>query len=123
MGIAEDLIRLAQAGIDDGLAKAAKMFAETAQHNMPVGDPSDDPSPDIALRENINITADGDGVVISVDTEYAAKQEFDLRLKHPRGGGPRYLQRALASTVPTLDGIIASDVEARFAAGLPKQVP
>jgi hypothetical protein len=121
MGLAEDMIRLAEAGIDDALIKAANDFAAIAKRNMPVGDPTEDPSPQTSMREHVHVRPDRDGVIVSVETAYAAKQEFDLRLKHPRGGGPRFLQRALAEVLPHLDGVVASEVEARFAAGLPRK--
>ena len=56
-------------------------------------------------------------MTVSVDTPYAAKQELDLRLKHPRGGGARYMSRALALVGGGLEQIVATKVDAQTATG------
>jgi hypothetical protein len=116
MGIADDLIRDLSAGADDALYLIAQAVAAQAEANAPKGDPDADPDPEITLHAEVE--RDGAGYVVIFREPYAAKQEFDLRLKHPRGGGPRYLQRAVAAVIPTLDTIVASKVDARMARGL-----
>ena len=61
--------------------------------------------------------ADDFAALTDVDLVIEAVSE-DLRLKHPRGGGPKYLERALTEVAPSLEGIVASRVEARTATGL-----
>lgn len=118
MGLADDLIRSMQGGADDGLLAAAHLVAEQAKRNMPVGDPSEDPNPDVSLQDSVRVERDGRGYVVIVDAPYAAKQHENQRLKHPRGGGPKFLEHAVTELAPTLEGIIASKVDARTATGL-----
>jgi hypothetical protein len=116
MGIADDLIRQLSEGADDAMRLIAHAVAAQADQNAPKGDPEHDPDPEVTLHAEVE--KDGDGYVVIFREPYAAKQEFDLNLKHPRGGGPRYLQRAVAAIIPQVSGIIASQVDARMAGGL-----
>lgn len=114
MGLADDLIRHVREGEQDGLRDVAGKIKELAIRNMPIGDPTDDPSPEIALREHVDIVPDRyGGLVVVVNTAYAAKQEFDLHLHHPRGGGGHFLHRAIAEVAPTMAGVIAGRIQAR----------
>jgi len=102
----------------DGLQEAAQRVLRQAQANIPIGDPGEDPDPGVELRESGRIEKDGKGYIVVFETRYAAKQHEDQRLSHPRGGGAKYLERAITEIVPTLDGIVSSKVRARMAAGL-----
>lgn len=118
MSLADDIIRAAQAGAEDALHTAALLVAEAAKRNMPVGDPEVDPDQEVALRESIRIEPSlRGGWFVIVDTPYAARQEFNLRLRHPRGGGARFLHRALLEVAPRLQGITAGKVDAETATG------
>lgn len=110
-------VRAARDGIDDGLRDAAEMVKEAMQRNMPVGDPSDDPNPALALAESIYIVEEpGSGTIeLQVRTPYAAKQDLDRRLSHPRGGGAQFVEDALAEVLPRFAGVVASRVRARMA--------
>jgi hypothetical protein len=110
-------LRLEAAGAD-GLRQFAVAVLEEAKRNLPIGDPAEDPNPAVALRAVGNITPDGDGFVVSFDAPYAAKQHEDQRLSHPRGGGPKFLERALTTLAPAAQEIVGSRVHARFAGGL-----
>lgn len=114
--VSDDIIDQALEGVDRALLEAAYALGKAAQRNMPVGDPSQDPDVGTALRDSINIAPlpGGHSVRVSVDTPYAAKQEFDLRLQHPRGGGARYMGRALAEIAPRLDSIVAGKVRGKM---------
>jgi hypothetical protein len=116
--VASEIQRAARDGVDEGLRDAAEFVKEAAQRNMPVGDPSEDPNPAVALEESIFIVEEpGSGTIeIQVRTPYAAKQELDRRLSHPRGGSDRYLEDALVEVLPRFSQIIASRVRARMAA-------
>lgn len=118
MGIGDDLLRRLRDSGDDGLRLAAQAVLEEAQRNIPVGDPNVDPDPNVTLRDSGRIEEHGDGFIISFNTPYAAKVHEDQRLKHPRGGQAKYLERALTTLAPTFERIVASRVEARMAKGL-----
>jgi hypothetical protein len=107
------------AGIE-ALEDVAALILDEAKHKIGVGDPAVDPNPAVALAESGRIERHGDGLLIIFDTPYAAAQHEDLGAKHPRGGGAKYLEHAVTEIVPGLERIIASRVEARMAAGLPR---
>lgn len=112
MSLGDDIARSVREGADEGLAKAAHTIARQTRDNLPVGDPAKDPDPAVAMKDHIEVDFDADGDVaqVSVNTAYAAKQHEDFRLKHPRGGGPKFLERALLEEMPHLEGIIAGEV-------------
>lgn len=118
MSFADDILRTVLRASDDALRDAALLVAEQAKRNMPVGDPAQDPNPGVTLAESVNIEKDGRGYVVSVDTPYAAKQHEAQSFEHPRGGGPKYLERAVTQIAPVLDGIVASKVRARTRRGV-----
>lgn len=109
--------RFHDAGIE-ALEDVAALVLDVAKRNVGVGDPAVDPNPAVALAASGRIERHGDGLVIIFDTPYAAKQHEDQRLKHPRGGGPKYLERALTEIVPAMERIVASKVDARMARGM-----
>lgn len=111
MSIGEDLKRLMRRAGDDALRQAAEDIRAGAAANVPHGDPSEDPDPAVALARAGEVTAHGDGFVISFSTPYAAKQHEDMRLRHPRGGQAKFLENELKAAIPRLEGIIASEVE------------
>lgn len=114
MGLADDFDDTMQLA----LRAAAEQVLTLAKQYAPVGDPELDPNPSVSLAESGRIRPDGKGFIIEFTAPYAAKQHEDLRLKHPRGGGAKYLERALTEITPTLDRIVASKVHARTATGL-----
>lgn len=118
MSLADDIARQAEAAAITGLREAAEFVLRRAKENVPVGDPGVDPDPSVSLRDSGHIEAHRDGYIIVFDTPYAAKIHEDLRLRHPRGGGAKYLERAVNETIPHLDSIVASNVAARMASGL-----
>ncbi|MBA3688472.1 MAG: hypothetical protein H0W81_06560 [Chloroflexi bacterium] len=103
-----------------GLRQWCELVKDQAARNVPEGDPREDPDPLVDLAKSGHVRADGDGFVISFDTPYAAKVHEDLHLKHPRGGGAKYLQQALAQHAKDAQGIVATEVRARTARGLRK---
>jgi hypothetical protein len=114
----ERLVNMLHDGGMDGLMVAADLVLTAAKRNIPIGDPAEDPDPMVALVESGGVEEHENGVIVYFDTIYAAKIHEDLRLKHPRGGTARYLEHALTEVVPSLEGIIASRLEARMASGL-----
>jgi hypothetical protein len=104
---------------EHGLRAAAEKVAEHTEENLPVGDPADDPDPAFALRDHVKVVADGDGFIVEVEGVYAAKQHEQQQLEHPRGGGPKFLERALTQAAAgEIEVIVASEVRARLARGL-----
>ena len=94
--------------------QAARRVLERAKQDAPVGDPEEDPDPSTSLRDSGRIDRERRSVLVVFDTPYAAKQELDQRLKHPRGGKAHYLSDALKQEIPKLEGIVASAVRKRL---------
>jgi hypothetical protein len=117
----DEIIDLVGPALDEALLAAAALVVEEAKRNIPVGDPEEDPDAHIRLADSSDISLKrnpfGNLVEISFNTPYAAKQHEDLRLKHPRGGGPKYLERALTTVMPQLANIVAARVDAETATG------
>ncbi len=122
MSIGDELVRNVRLAADAALLEAGHLVLEEAKRNVPVGDPGLDPDAHIKLRESGKVeivrSPFGDHVRVEFDTPYAAKQEFDTRLKHPRGGGAHYLERAVTTIAPTLTRLVAAKVDAKTATGL-----
>lgn len=110
MSIGDDLKRRMRKAGHDAIRKAAEDIRNAAAENVPVGDPSEDPDPALALASTGQVIPDGDGYIILFSTPYAAKQHEDHRLHHPRGGKPKYLEDEVKAMVPKLEGIVASEV-------------
>jgi hypothetical protein len=102
----------------EGLRDFAQAVLDLAAQNIGVGDPAQDPDPALVLAMSGHITEHDDGLAVAFDAPYAAKQHEDQHLEHPRGGGPKYLERALTTLAPTATQFMASKVSARLAAGL-----
>jgi hypothetical protein len=121
MSLADDIAKMVEQGADEGVVAFAHLVAEEAKKLMPVGDPQYDPDPNVSMRDNIDVQVIpnqfGALVRITVDTPYAAKAHEDLRLKHPRGGGPKFLEHAMTALAPTMDRVVASRVDAETATG------
>jgi hypothetical protein len=98
----------------EGLRRAAEQVLEQASRNAPDGDPALDPDPNVSLAASGRIVEDGDGLVVIFDAPYAAKQHEAQHLKHPRGGGAKYLESALTEIIPRLEKIVAGDVLAHM---------
>lgn len=120
MGIGAEAARLAHAAFRDALKDVAEKVVEKAADNVGVGDPAVDPAPAVALARSGHLEQDGDGIIVIFDTPYAAAQHENLGAEHPRGGGAKYLERAVTEIVPSMDQVIASKVDARLTAGLPR---
>jgi hypothetical protein len=121
MSLADDIAKMVEQGADEGVVAFAHLVAEEAKKLMPVGDPQYDPDPNVSMRDNIDVQVIpnqfGALVRITVDTPYAAKAHEDLRLKHPRGGGPKFLEHAMTALAPTMGNVGGSRVDAETATG------
>jgi len=58
--------------------------------------------------------ADVKEILISFNTPYAVIQHERADLQHPRGGGPKYLQRALEKHAANLERVLGSAVRTEF---------
>jgi hypothetical protein len=111
MTLADDLFRALQEGGDDGMRLAAEAIAEEARRNVPVGDPKLDPDPSVSLRDEIKVERTAHGYRVIADTDYAAYVHENLHARHPRGGGPKFLEHALTTLGPQLDRFVATAVQ------------
>lgn len=108
------LRRAHEEGLRAGLERAAELIIERARIYMPTHDPVRDPDPLMNLAQRIGFHWRPDGSIeIVVDTPYAAKQHEATWFEHPRGGGPKYLERAVTEIADELPGLIGREVEAR----------
>lgn len=94
--------------MDDGLVLAARAVLELAQRLAPIGGSEDDDRGQ--LRQSGHLEPEGVGVKVIFDVPYAAKQHEDLRLRHPHGGGPKYLEGALKALMPQLEQFVGTQV-------------
>lgn len=73
--------------------------------------PGEDPNEAISLREAGYVQPlPGGGVEIGFRTAYAAKQHENFRLKHPRGGQAKFLERNVMAAARELEGRVAVEV-------------
>ena len=111
--VAQRLIAAMDEAGYEALSIVAAEIVKNAIENLPIGDPADDPDPSVALRDSFRVTvgqqrnalgqfASGRQVTISVDTPYAVKQHESFHLQHPRGGGPKFLEKAVLAAGPEM---------------------
>lgn len=105
------VIEAARGGIE-GLARDV---LKDAQRQVPKGDSTLDPTPDVSLARSGVVVAVDDGVVIDFQTPYAAKQHEDLRLRHPRGGNARFLEIAVAQNTRAMQRAVGQAVRIEMA--------
>jgi hypothetical protein len=109
-----DIARAVADGGADGLEEVAGRILRRAIAGIGKGDPTKDPAPEIALAERGRVERLGPLTVrVVFSAPYAAKQELNRRLKHPRGGSHSYLRNAMKAELATADNIVASKVQAR----------
>jgi len=108
----------AQQALEDALKEAAEEVLAESNANLPVGDPAVDPNPGFALVEHgtvtITHTETGPVATIHYDGPYAAFQHENQHAHHPRGGKSKWLEDALKSKLPELEGLVAGKVRARI---------
>lgn len=121
MSFADDVMRMVEQGADEGVLLAAHAVLEEAQRNIPVGDPKVDPDPSVSLKDSghVEVIPNQFGTLVRVtfDTPYAARVHENLRMKHPRGGEAKFLEKALLALAPTMDRVVAAKVDAETATG------
>ena len=114
VNVSGDLQRAFELGGMEGLLAVAKHVAEESDRNAPKGDPEKDPSPDVHLHAQVQTTPLTLRVRVFYDEPYAVKQHEALHYKHPRGGGPKFLERAVKSAAPAIEQILAQRIRAHL---------
>jgi hypothetical protein len=122
MGVLDDHLAAIDAAIRDELERQAREVLEESNRNVPVGDPAEDPNLAESLVESGRVTMTdapltGPIAVISYDTPYAVRQHESFHLRHPRGGGPRFLENALLARARDVENGVAAAVRVTTAGG------
>jgi hypothetical protein len=112
--IAAELIAIGHNAIQDCLLHIAEEVRHTTINNIPVGDPDLDPDPNYALKDHVVIRLYGNFVSITVEGLYALKQHENQSFEHPRGGEPKFLERAVASILPSISPQLAATLQREF---------
>lgn len=117
--LADRIERLMMGAADRALMDVAHVVLEQAKHDAPPTDPEDDPDPTVSIRESGQVRRVARGKVqISFDAPHAAKHHENFRLAHPRGGGPKYLERNVLAASRALQGRLAAEIRAGTSQGL-----
>lgn len=102
-------------GAEDGLMDLGRDVLKDAQRLVPKGDAETDPDPNVSLAGSGIVVRVAGGVVVDFQTDYAAKQHEDLRLRHPRGGNARFLELAVAQNTRALERVVGQAVRIELA--------
>lgn len=105
--IADEATRL---GAVRGLRRAADHLLEVARREMPAP-----LSTELSASGRADVDTGALKAAVSFDTVYAVKQHEDLDYEHPRGGGPKYLERPARSEKPVLAELVAAAIRAELA--------
>ena len=92
-------------------------LAERIRRDIPVGDPSLDPDPGFTLRDHVVVRAYGKYVSVAVEGPYAVKQHESFHLRHPRGGGPKFVEKNAIHIAQLWQRMLAGSVQHTFAHG------
>ena len=119
MSVAAQLERMLLDGAKSGLEEVAENVLRRAKLAAPPTDPEDDPDPGSSLRGDARIDWERGGrvAVIRFPSPHAAKHHEDQRLEHPRGGGPKFLEKAVKAEIPRYEGKLAAGVRANIRRG------
>lgn len=114
-GVGDKIRRLLQDTADDQVRELARdVLRRSTQDAPPEPPPEEDPDPAVSLRSSGDIRRVRPGVYeISFDTPYAVKQHENLRLDHPRGGKPKFLERNVLAATRELPKRLAAGVRAQ----------
>ena len=114
MTLADDLARAVEEAGEAGLRLAAEAVLAESNRNAPKGDPKLDPDPGTSLEESGRVERTPTGYRVIYDADYAAYQHENLHIRHPRGGGPKFLERAVLTLAPQVDRFVATAVQAQI---------
>lgn len=91
--------------------RTAKYMVVRAKAKLPKGDPTEDPNPAVALRNLFQIEQRRSSTVISLTAPYVVKQHESRHLRHPRGGGRKFLEESVIESIPVWEAELAIEVE------------
>lgn len=91
--------------------KITAIIVKRAQADIPVGDPLVDPNPGFRLRDQFAVKSFGTYVSIEVTAPYAIKVHESRYLKHPRGGGMKFLEKNVIAAIPLWRRLLAEEVK------------
>lgn len=115
MGVLDDKMAEVDAAIRDELERQARLVLAESDRNVGHGSPADDPDPAVSIIASGKVTMEdrplsGPTAVISYDTPYVVKQHESFHLRHPRGGGPRFLENALLARARDVENGVAAAI-------------
>lgn len=109
-GIGRKLADLFRSAQDKAVRDLADEVLDRARRDAPPS-PEDDPDPSVNLREGGRVERVSEGVYdVVFDEPYAAKIHEDQRLKHPNGGGPKFLEKNVQIAAGRMPEKIAAGV-------------
>ncbi|MER6171362.1 hypothetical protein [Streptosporangium sp. NPDC001681] len=91
-----------------GLRKSAEAVLATARHNAP------HESGDLERSGAPSVDASRLVAAVSFDTPYAVRQHEEMDYDHPKKGGAKYLEKALAEEAANVLKILAKHLEGAF---------
>jgi hypothetical protein len=114
---ARELVAMMEEAGGDVLEAAGQLLKARVIPNIPPTDPQHDPDPNYSLRDHVEVRRYGNTVSVAVEGPYAVKIHENMQMQHPRGGGPKYLEREATAFVRELEGMLAGEVARTFATG------
>ncbi len=116
MGVTDAAVRRIETALAAAVLAEGRELLELARRDAPRGDPELDPDPGTTLANSGSVRLVRTPLTgrleaeVTFDTPYAAKQELDQRLKHPRGGRSAYLGSNVKRLIPEHRGKLSDAV-------------
>jgi hypothetical protein len=109
MGVTDGIRHQLATAFQDAVTELAQDILEQAIADAPPSPPpGEDPDEAVSLKAAGYLERlPGRGVEIGFRTPYAAKQHENMRLQHPHGGKPKFLERHVAAAAAHMEGRIA----------------
>ena len=101
----------------DVLDALGQMLKARVIPNIPPSDPERDPDPNYSLRDHVEVRRYGNTVSVAVEGDYAVKIHENMQMHHPRGGGPKFLEREATAMVRVMEGMLAGEIARTFTGG------
>lgn len=95
-----------RAAAAEGLARGLERVKDTAVANAPVDDGD--------LRDSAEVRVDGLSGEVVFNVRHAAVQHERMDYNHPKGGGPKFLEQALAADRDVVRTAIAEAIQSRL---------
>jgi hypothetical protein len=127
VGVTDEHIAAIERDLTAELERQAQLILDASNREIPVGDPAEDPDQAVDLAASGRVVMDVTPLTgrvvayITYDTDYAVKQHESLHLRHPRGGGPHFLENALLEHARNVAPAIAAKLQASTRSGRTRQ--